>query len=99
MASDIQLNFLPLEPNDFRFQIHRKPYDQKGKADANTHVYDNFEPNKDNDIGIYLYKLHGSIDWERMPEKGNVLEKRKHPGPKSELKFGTDDKLTSIDRY
>lgn len=62
-------------------------------------LYSNFEPNKDKDIGVYLYKLHGSIDWERVPEKGNVLFHRTHPKPESELIFGTDAKLTSTDPY
>jgi hypothetical protein len=62
-------------------------------------LYSNFEPNKDKDIGIYLYKLHGSIDWERAPERGNVLVQRTHPKADSELIFGTDAKLTSTDPY
>jgi hypothetical protein len=70
-------------------------FDPKTKA----WLYSNFEPNKDKDIGIYLYKLHGSIDWERVPEKGNVLFQRTHPKADSELIFGTDAKLTSTDPY
>lgn len=62
-------------------------------------LYSNFEPNTDKDIGIYLYKLHGSIDWERVPERGNVLFLRTHPKADSELIFGTDAKLTSTDPY
>lgn len=62
-------------------------------------VYSNFEPNSNKDIDIYLYKLHGSIDWERAPDKGNVLVKRDGPGSGSEMIFGTDAKLTSTDPY
>jgi len=62
-------------------------------------LYSNFEPNSDKDIDIYLYKLHGSIDWERATHKGNVLEKRTGPGSGAELIFGTDAKLTSTDPY
>lgn len=62
-------------------------------------VYSNFEPNSDKDIDIYLYKLHGSIDWERATDKGNVLEKRTGPGSGAELIFGTDAKMTSTDPY
>jgi SIR2-like domain len=62
-------------------------------------LYSNFEPNRIKDIGIYLYKLHGSIDWERAVDKGNVLVKLTHPKPESELIFGTDAKLTSTDPY
>lgn len=62
-------------------------------------VYSNFEPNSDKDIDIYLYKLHGSIDWERATDKGNVLVKRSGPGSGSEMIFGTDAKLTSTDPY
>jgi hypothetical protein len=62
-------------------------------------LYSNFEPNRNKDIDIYLYKLHGSIDWERATDKGNVLVKRTGPGSGSELIFGTDAKLTSTDPY
>ncbi len=62
-------------------------------------LYSNFEPNGTKDIDIYLYKLHGSIDWERATDKGNVLVKRTGPGSGSELIFGTDAKLTSTDPY
>ena len=70
-------------------------FDQKTKE----WLYSNFDPNEDRDIDIYLYKLHGSIDWERATEKGNVLVKRTHPKQESELIFGTEAKLTSTDPY
>ena len=49
--------------------------------------------------GIYLYKLHGSIDWKRDKSKGNVLVKYDVPQPDAELIFGTDAKLQSIDPF
>ena len=62
-------------------------------------VYSNFEPNPNRDIGIYLYKLHGSIDWERDKKNGNVLVRCAHPSDNAELIFGTDTKLQSTDPY
>jgi len=50
-------------------------------------------------VHIYLYKLHGSIDWRRQTDK--TLKKfSKKPGiGKSEIIFGTDYKVQSIDPY
>jgi len=62
-------------------------------------VYSNFESNPNRDVGIYLYKLHGSIDWERDKSKGNILMRCAHPSDNSELIFGTDTKLKSTDPY
>ncbi len=45
---------------------------------------------------IYLYKLHGSIDWER---KNNILRRSKQQGIKPDIIFGTDVKLQAIDPY
>lgn len=49
--------------------------------------------------GIYLYKLHGSIDWKRDKLKGNVLVKYDVPQPDADLIFGTDAKLQSVDPF
>ncbi len=49
--------------------------------------------------GIYLYKLHGSIDWKRDKFKGNVLVKYDVPQSDAELIFGTDAKLQSVDPF
>jgi len=45
---------------------------------------------------IYLYKLHGSIDWER---KNNILRRSKQQRIKPDIIFGTDVKLQAIDPY
>lgn len=49
--------------------------------------------------GIYLYKLHGSIDWMRDKSKGNILVRYDSPQVKAELIFGTDAKLQSVDPF
>lgn len=48
---------------------------------------------------IYLYKLHGSIDWERRKEKGNTLYRSQQQGINPDIIFGTDVKLQAIDPY
>jgi len=45
---------------------------------------------------IYLYKLHGSIDWER---NNNMLKRSKQQRIKPDIIFGTDVKLQAIDPY
>lgn len=58
---------------------------------------DNFYLQHD-DVNIYLYKLHGSIDWYR--EEDNTVRLGR-PGleDRHEVIFGTDIKLQSIDPY
>lgn len=58
-----------------------------------------FDVNENAEVGVYLYKLHGSIDWIRDVESGGILTKCDNPQPKSELIFGTAAKLSSIDPY
>lgn len=58
-----------------------------------------FDANENVDVGMYLYKLHGSIDWIRDTANGNVLELCDDPQPNPELIFGTAAKLSSIDPY
>jgi hypothetical protein len=57
-----------------------------------------FDNNPNTDTMIYLYKLHGSIDWIK---EGNSspLTKCDSPQESSELIFGTTAKLSSIDPY
>jgi hypothetical protein len=50
----------------------------------------------DEETAIYLYKLHGSIDWER---KNDQLRKSAQHNIKPDLIFGTDIKLQAIDPY
>lgn len=58
-----------------------------------------FDSNQNTDTRIYLYKLHGSIDWIREKKKGRILTKCDSPQDNPELIFGTTAKLTSIDPY
>ncbi|MNW48638.1 hypothetical protein D3C74_260140 [compost metagenome] len=58
-----------------------------------------FETDQSDSAAIYLYKLHGSIDWRRDKEKGNILIRSAHPEEEPDLIFGTDAKLQSIDPY
>ena len=48
--------------------------------------------------GIFLYKLHGSIDWVRESDTG-ILKRYDSPQKNAELIFGTDAKLQSIDPF
>lgn len=59
-----------------------------------------FERNDADDTNFYLYKLHGSIDWERG-EAGldDVLFCRQDPCDKPDLIFGVNYKLQSGDPY
>lgn len=55
--------------------------------------------NSDIEANLYLYKLHGSIDWYRNKNKGLLLEKMDVPMDGPELIFGTDAKIRSIDPF
>ena len=50
----------------------------------------------DEETAIYLYKLHGSINWQR---KDGVLKISNRQGIKPDIIFGTDVKLQAIDPY
>lgn len=58
-----------------------------------------FDSNQNADTRIFLYKLHGSIDWIREKNKGHILTKCDSPQDSPELIFGTTAKLSSIDPY
>ena len=58
-----------------------------------------FDANENSDVGVYLYKLHGSIDWIRDTNNGGVLTLCDNPQPNPELIFGNAAKLSSIDPY
>lgn len=58
-----------------------------------------FDANENADVGLYLYKVHGSIDWIRDSANGNLLTLCDNPQPSPELIFGTAAKLSSIDPY
>ncbi len=58
-----------------------------------------FEQNENTETQVYLYKLHGSIDWLRDEKKGHILTKCDSPQENSDLIFGTTAKLSSRDPY
>ena len=52
------------------------------------------------EVDMFLYKMHGSIDWERKEETGEVTYSDEISRIKSpDLIFGTDYKLQYIDPY
>ncbi|WP_061212645.1 SIR2 family protein [Syntrophomonas wolfei] len=57
-----------------------------------------FSNTSDISAGIYLYKLHGSIDWVRDSATG-ILMRYDSPQENAELIFGTDAKLQSVDPF
>ena len=58
-----------------------------------------FDPNENSDVGLYLYKLHGSIDWIKDKENGDRQTVCDNPQENAELIFGAVAKLSSIDPY
>lgn len=68
--------------------------------DPNEHYWDwrRFDTNP-GEAKIFLYKLHGSIDWKRDKKYGNVLKEIDENFDDPELIFGTNYKLQYIDPY
>ena len=58
-----------------------------------------FDANENTDVTVYLYKLHGSIDWIKDAKNGGLLTLCDNPQPGSELIFGSAPKMSSIDPY
>ena len=58
-----------------------------------------FDSNENTDIEVYLYKLHGSIDWMRDSDSGDSVTICDSPRSNPELIFGTAAKLRPIDPY
>lgn len=58
-----------------------------------------FDENQNEETQVFLYKLHGSIDWIREDHEGHILTKCDNPQRTSELIFGVTAKLNSIDPY
>lgn len=59
-----------------------------------------FERNEADNVDFYLYKLHGSIDWERdSNESEDFLYCRPDPCGNPDLIFGVNYKLNSGDPY
>jgi hypothetical protein len=58
-----------------------------------------FEPNENYQPEIYLYKIHGSIDWIRDEEHGDSVKEVDTIQDNPEFVFGTTTKLRSVDPY
>mgnify|MGYP000137803356 CR=1 FL=1 len=58
-----------------------------------------FDVIENSDVRVFLYKLHGSIDWVREGGQEHILTKCDSPQDNPELIFGTTAKLSSVDPY
>jgi hypothetical protein len=69
--------------------------------DSESEAWDfkRFESRDETGPDIYLYKLHGSIDWYRDKDDGNTLKHSAAPHASPDLIFGTDYKMQYIDPY
>jgi hypothetical protein len=69
--------------------------------DKDTRVWDwkRFEPREEYQPSIYLYKMHGSIDWKRDVREGNMITEVENIPEVPDLIFGTDYKMQYIDPY
>lgn len=83
--------FEKLKPNKYILELG---FDEKSKIWNSRR----FENNPNLVVGIYLYQLHGSINWQRE-KKGDILKLSEDSVKNPDLIFGTSDKLQSIDPY
>jgi hypothetical protein len=69
--------------------------------DSSTKTWDwrRFEAKEEYEPAIYLYKLHGSIDWKRDKSRGNVLKEVDAVPDEPDLIFGVDYKMQYVDPY
>ena len=71
---------------------------EKGFDDSRRWEWRRFEDNENTPADIYLYKMHGSIDWERVDGDltySDEVAKIENP----DLIFGTNYKLQYVDPY
>jgi len=69
------------------------------EADTRKWNYKLFDPPvKDLEPDVYLYKLHGSIDWKRDPNT-NIVSYSNGTARNPDLIFGTQNKLSYSDPY
>jgi len=80
----------------FGFNIERGFEEEETNRLWNYKRFDEVNPNTEPDI--YLYKLHGSIDWER-DEETKVVSCIDGTPSKPDLIFGTQNKLQFADPY
>ena len=69
-----------------------------GFGEDNKWSSERFYNTSEINAGIYLYKLHGSIDWIRDSTTG-ILARYDSPQENADLIFGTDAKLQSVDPF
>jgi hypothetical protein len=74
---------------------------ERGFRDGRTWDWRNFEPTEGETPNIFLYKLHGSIDWLRDKHKNLTFsdEASKIKTDQLEIIFGTDYKLQYTDPF
>jgi hypothetical protein len=89
------LNYdLCLEKNTPSGKILERGFD----PDSRTWQSRRFDPPVE-EPNVYLYKLHGSLDWEREIGMGDIVSEVDRTPQKPDLIFGTDYKLTYVDPY
>lgn len=74
---------------------------ERGFGNGRVWDWKNFDKNEGEEPDVYLYKLHGSIDWYR-DEKGNLTFSDEPANLKPEdveIIFGTDYKLQYVDPF
>lgn len=69
--------------------------------DPETHIWhwSRFDEENPVEAKVFLYKLHGSIDWEMRKEEGNTLQEVEGNFNDPAWIFGTNYKLQYIDPY
>lgn len=68
-------------------------------AENRTWDWRRFEDNENVPVDMYLYKMHGSIDWERDSEGNLTYSDEVTQIPVPDLIFGTNYKLQYVDPY
>lgn len=89
------LNYdLCLEKNRLEVALERG-FDHESRAWS----WRSFEPRDEYQPQVFLYKLHGSVDWQRDTEQGNILREVDNEPKIPDLIFGTNYKMQYIDPY
>lgn len=72
---------------------------ERGFGDDRIWDWRRFEGSEVYEPNIYLYKMHGSIDWKRDISQGNIVREVEKIPDDPDLIFGTDYKMQYIDPY
>ena len=74
---------------------------ERGFTDEKIWDYRRYEPSQEQEVSYFLYKLHGSLDWKRNPQKQlTYSDSISSIDPlKMEIIFGIQNKLQSYDPY